>query len=151
MKTKDNETQCPNKNRLLGLNFRHLRRIDTLFAEKRRFGTTVCQSNSICFFAGFSVHNIAHLRGMSRPGFGCSAGFQPAPEPPRWRVGKPELDRLSMEGQHKGKNAPEEGVSRFLGPPRDKSVMRRWVYPAERAQGKPFAARRGVLVESAPR
>ena len=34
MKTKDRKTQCPNKNRLLVLHFRHLRRIERSFCRK---------------------------------------------------------------------------------------------------------------------
>jgi hypothetical protein len=37
MKTKDRETKRPNKNRLLGLNFRHFYVTDAHFAEKCRF------------------------------------------------------------------------------------------------------------------
>ena len=37
MKTKGLKTQCPKQNRLLGLHFRHLRRIERYFAEKCRF------------------------------------------------------------------------------------------------------------------
>ncbi len=33
MKTKEHKTQCPTENRHLGLNFRHLRRTETHFAE----------------------------------------------------------------------------------------------------------------------
>jgi hypothetical protein len=33
MKTKDRKTQCPKRNRLFGLHFRHLRRIERHFAE----------------------------------------------------------------------------------------------------------------------
>ncbi len=47
MKTKDHKTQCPNRNRLLGLNFRHLRQTDTHFAEKCCFATTICQTSSV--------------------------------------------------------------------------------------------------------
>ncbi len=36
MKTKDHKTQCPKRIRLIVLNFRHLRRIDTHFAERCR-------------------------------------------------------------------------------------------------------------------
>ena len=51
MKTKERKTQCPKKIRLLGLNFRHLRRTDTHFAGNCCFWTTVCRINSA--FRGF--------------------------------------------------------------------------------------------------
>jgi hypothetical protein len=51
MKTKDRKTQCPNKNRLLGLHFRHLRRIERYFAGNCCFCTTVCQIQAV--FRGF--------------------------------------------------------------------------------------------------
>jgi len=51
MKTKDRKTQCPNKNRLLGLDFRHLRRTECHFAENCCFCTTVCQVHAV--FRGF--------------------------------------------------------------------------------------------------
>ena len=51
MKTKGHKTQCPNKIRLLGLRFRHLRRIDTRFTENCCFWATACQVN--LFFYGF--------------------------------------------------------------------------------------------------
>ena len=47
MKTKDHKTQCPKKIRLLGLNFRHLRRTECHFAENYGFATTICQIHSV--------------------------------------------------------------------------------------------------------
>ncbi len=47
MKTKDRKTQCPNINRLLVLNFRHLRRTECYFAGNCCFATTSCELNSV--------------------------------------------------------------------------------------------------------
>jgi hypothetical protein len=47
MKTKEHKTQCPNRNRLIVARFRHLRLTGAHFAEKCRFGTTVCQTHSV--------------------------------------------------------------------------------------------------------
>jgi hypothetical protein len=51
MKTKEHKTRYPNENRLLVLNFRHLRRIKRYFAENCWFATISCQLNSV--FRGF--------------------------------------------------------------------------------------------------
>ena len=47
MKTKGHKTQCPNKIRLLGLNFRHLPRIERYFAEFCRNRQPFCHFSSV--------------------------------------------------------------------------------------------------------
>jgi hypothetical protein len=76
---------------------------------------------SIRFFTGFFVHHTTHLRLMSRPGFGCSAGFQPTQGRQDGDAGnpEPELDRPCTEGRPDEKRpstpssgAPESALSR---------------------------------------
>ena len=47
MKTKDHKTQCPNRNRHLGLNLRHLRRIEHSFCRQMRISDAICQVHSV--------------------------------------------------------------------------------------------------------
>ena len=60
MKTKEHKTQCPKKIRLLGLNFRHLRRTECHFAENHGFVTTMCQINPFCGFLRESYDPFAY-------------------------------------------------------------------------------------------
>ena len=74
MKTKEHKTQCPNRNRHLGLNFRHLRRTEIHFAENWCFWTTTCQINSV-------FHGSLHCGLRANPAV-CARVTTPAPTAP---------------------------------------------------------------------
>jgi hypothetical protein len=63
MKTKDHKTQCPKRNRLFGLNFRHLRRIERYFAANCCFVTTNCQTHAISHGFLHRAENLGHRCG----------------------------------------------------------------------------------------
>jgi hypothetical protein len=75
---------------------------------------------------------------MSRPGFGCSAGFQPALS--RQDGGadnpEPELDLPCAEGRADDKNALEDRVSRPFGPLGGDPQRPRLVGAFENVEGK---------------
>ena len=106
MKTKDQETQCPNRNRLIVPRFRHLRRIECYFAENCCFCTTVCQINSD--FAGFSALDTARFA-KDGPS-GRSDCFQPASSHRNGGAGNPEpgSDRPCSKGRLDEKNVLED-------------------------------------------
>ena len=90
MKTKDHETQCPNKNRLIVPRFRHLRRIERYFAGNLLLLHDRLSGQSR-FSADFFVQgHTANRRRISRPVFGRSAGFQPASSRQDGAAGYPE-------------------------------------------------------------